>query len=547
MKQELNLTLSPEEATNDTIIKQIVAKQTGINPSEITFVKILKRSIDARSRNIKINLKVEIYYNKELPVSPSYKINYPDVSNKKPILIIGAGPAGLFAALQLIENGLKPIVIERGKDVKSRRHDLAAINKDHIVNPHSNYCFGEGGAGTYSDGKLFTRSNKRGDINKILETFVAHGADSNILIEAHPHIGTNKLPKIIEAMRQTIIDNGGEVHFNTHLIDFIIKNNSIKGIICNQLDISEINPDPAKSGVRGIVVHLPNTSTIEFIADAVILATGHSARDIFELLHSKNILIEGKTFAMGVRVEHPQALIDSLQYHCTINEVEKKREYLPAASYSMVHQALGRGVYSFCMCPGGIIAPCATAPGEIVTNGWSPSKRDNPYANSGIVVTTELEDLKNYQQYGPLAGLRYQQALEKMAWNAGGQTQAAPAQRLMDFVNNKLSSTLPDVSYQPGIKSAPLHTLLPEAIGKRLQIGFQEFGKKMRGYLSNDAVIVGVESRTSSPIRIPRNVETLQHIQIKGLYPCGEGAGYAGGIVSAAIDGQKCANAISFI
>lgn len=547
MKQELNLTLSPEEATNDTIIKQIVAKQTGINPSEITFVKILKRSIDARSRNIKINLKVEIYYNKELPVSPSYKINYPDVSNKKPILIIGAGPAGLFAALQLIENGLKPIVIERGKDVKSRRHDLAAINKDHIVNPHSNYCFGEGGAGTYSDGKLYTRSNKRGDINKILETFVAHGADSNILIEAHPHIGTNKLPKIIEAMRQTIIDNGGEVHFNTHLIDFIIKNNSIKGIICNQLDISEINPDPAKSGVRGIVVHLPNTSTIEFIADAVILATGHSARDIFELLHSKNILIEGKTFAMGVRVEHPQALIDSLQYHCTINEVEKKREYLPAASYSMVHQALGRGVYSFCMCPGGIIAPCATAPGEIVTNGWSPSKRDNPYANSGIVVTTELEDLKNYQQYGPLAGLRYQQALEKMAWNAGGQTQAAPAQRLMDFVNNKLSSTLPDVSYQPGIKSAPLHTLLPEAIGKRLQIGFQEFGKKMRGYLSNDAVIVGVESRTSSPIRIPRNVETLQHIQIKGLYPCGEGAGYAGGIVSAAIDGQKCANAISFI
>ena len=546
MKQELNLVLSPEDAANEAIIKQISAQQIGIKQSEITSIKILKRSIDARSRNIKINLKIELFINENPPAPTNYKINYSNVSAKKQVIIVGAGPAGLFAALQLIENGFKPIIIERGKDVKSRRRDLAAINKEHIVNPHSNYCFGEGGAGTYSDGKLYTRSTKRGDINKILETFVAHGADENILVEAHPHIGTNKLPKIIEAIRQTIIDNGGEVHFNTHLTDFIIKNNSIKGVVCNTISDSS---DRVLNPVR---VNENSTSTIEFIADSVILATGHSARDIFRLLHSKNILIEGKTFAMGVRVEHPQALIDSLQYHCTPNDVEKKRNYLPAAPYSMVHQVLGRGVYSFCMCPGGIIAPCATAPGEIVTNGWSPSKRNNPFANSGIVVTTELVDLKDYQQFGPLAGLHYQQALEQMAWKAGGQTlgkephgQTAPAQRLMDFVNNKLSATLPDVSYQPGIKSAPLHSLLPEAIGKRLQIGFQEFGKKMCGYLTNDAVIVGVESRTSSPIRIPRDVETLQHPQIKGLYPCGEGAGYAGGIVSAAIDGQKCADAVA--
>lgn len=524
MKYELNLVLSPQEADDELILKKIAAQETGCKLSEITCIKIIKRSIDARSRNVKINLKIEVYVNEQAPDPISYKVNYPNVSNRKPVIIVGAGPAGLFAALELLEKGLKPIVIERGKDVKSRRRDLAAINKEHIVNPHSNYCFGEGGAGTYSDGKLYTRSTKRGDISKVLETFVAHGADPNILIEAHPHIGTNKLPKIIEAMRQSIIDNGGEVHFNTHLTDFIISKNTIKGVVCDQLE---------------------KHTTIEFIADSVILATGHSARDIFELLHSKNILIEGKTFAMGVRVEHPQELIDSLQYHCSFNEVSKKREHLPAASYSLVHQALGRGVYSFCMCPGGIIAPCATEPGEVVTNGWSPSKRNNPYANSGIVVTTELNDLKNYEQFGPLAGLRYQQALEKMAWKAGGETQTAPAQRLLDFVNNKLSPTLPDCSYQPGIRSAPLHNLLPEAIGKRLQLGFQEFGKKMRGYLSNDAVIVGVESRTSSPIRIPRDIESLQHPQIKGLYPCGEGAGYAGGIVSAAIDGQKCANAIA--
>lgn len=523
MKHELNLILSPEDASSEDAIKSIAAKQLFISLNNITCISIRKRSIDARSRSIKVNIKLDVYLN-EIPVSRSYTINYPDVTNGKPVLVIGSGPAGLFSALQLIENGYKPIIIERGKDVRSRRRDLAAINKQHIINPNSNYCFGEGGAGTYSDGKLFTRSTGRGDVTKVLQTFVAHGAEENILIEAHPHIGTNKLPGIIESMRKTIINYGGEVHFNTQVIDLIVHNNCVKGVVCNQLET--------------------NTG-IEFFSDSVILATGHSARDIFELLHSKNILIEGKTFAMGVRVEHPQELIDSLQYHCSIEEVSKKRAFLPAASYSLVHQAIGRGVYSFCMCPGGIIAPCATAPNEIVTNGWSPSKRNNPFANSGIVVTTELEDLKGFQQFGPLAGLRYQQALEQMAWVAGGKTQTAPAQRLMDFVNNKLSSTLPDTSYQPGVKSAPLHQLLPEAIGKRLQIGFTEFGKKMRGFLTNEAVIVGVESRSSSPIRIPRNNETLQHLQISGLYPCGEGAGYAGGIVSAAIDGQRCANAIA--
>ncbi len=524
MKHELQLVVSPEEAVNEQTIKEIVAQQLFTSTTNITFFKILKRSVDARSRTIKINLKIEVYINEPAPTPINYKINYPDVNSKKSIIIVGAGPAGLFAALQLIEKGLKPIVIERGKNVKNRRRDLAAINKEHIVNPHSNYCFGEGGAGTYSDGKLYTRSTKRGDVTKVLEIFVAHGADENILVEAHPHIGTNKLPKIIEAMRESIINAGGEVHFNKHVVDFIIKNNCIKGVVCNDLE---------------------NNTTIEFIADNVILATGHSARDIFELLHKKNILIESKTFAMGVRVEHPQALIDSLQYHCTVNEVNHKRDYLPAASYSLVHQAMGRGVYSFCMCPGGIIAPCATALGEVVTNGWSPSKRNNPFANSGIVVTIEPKDYQKYSAHGALAGLRYQQALEQMAWNAGGQTQTAPAQRLQDFVSNKLSSTLPDVSYQPGIKSAALHNLLPEEIGKRLQLGFVEFGKKMRGYLTNEAVIVGVESRTSSPVRIPRNIETLQHPQTKGLYPCAEGAGYAGGIVSAAIDGQKCAIAIA--
>ncbi|MEO6902820.1 MAG: FAD-dependent oxidoreductase [Bacteroidia bacterium] len=524
MIHEFNLVLTPEQAANDSFLKSIAAKQLVVPETTITFLKIMKRSVDARSRNIKINLRINVYVNEPIPNALNYSLNYANVKNKKEVIVIGAGPAGLFAAIQLIEKGFKPILIERGKEVKNRRRDLAAINKEHLVNPNSNYCFGEGGAGTYSDGKLYTRSTKRGDVTRVLEIFVGHGANENILIEAHPHIGTNKLPQIIECMRETILNHGGEVHFNTRVTDFLIQENKIRGVVG---------------------VNVETNSSIEFNADAVILATGHSARDIFELLHKKNILIEGKTFAMGVRVEHPQALIDSLQYHCTINEVGKKREFLPAASYGLVHQVMGRGVYSFCMCPGGIIAPCATAAGEIVTNGWSPSKRNNPFANSGIVVTIEAQDYEKYKIHGPLAGMYYQKELEQMAWEAGGKTQTAPAQRLLDFVNNKLSNQLPEVSYQPGIQSAPLHALLPPEIGKRLQLGFIDFGKKMRGYLTNDAVIVGVESRTSSPIRIPRNDQTLQHPQIKGLYPCGEGAGYAGGIVSAAIDGQKCATAIA--
>lgn len=524
MIKELNLVVTPQQATDQEFLKKYSAAQLSVKDEEISFVKILKRSIDARSRNIKVNLKLEVYIN-EQPREKKIIKNYPDVKQNKSALVIGAGPAGLFAALRLIELGIKPIIIERGKDVKSRRRDLAAINKQHIVNPDSNYCFGEGGAGTYSDGKLYTRSTKRGDVKSVLETLVAHGASEEILVEAHPHIGTNKLPKIIVNIRETILNAGGEIHFNTKFVDLLIKNNIIKGVLTENIETGKNQ---------------------EFSGNAVILATGHSARNIFELLYEKNILIESKPFAMGVRIEHPQSLIDSIQYHCkSIEEVEEKREYLPASSYSLVEQIEGRGVYSFCMCPGGIIAPCATSPGEVVTNGWSPSKRNNPYANSGIVVATHDEDLKNYLKYGPLAGLRYQQYLEKKACEKAGGTQTAPAQRMIDFVHNRLSSTLPETSYQPGIKSVSLNELLPPAIGKRLQTAFKIFGEKMRGYYTNEAVLIGVESRTSSPVRIPRDKENMQHPQVKGLFPCGEGAGYAGGIVSAAIDGERCAEACS--
>jgi uncharacterized protein len=521
MIRELHLMLRPDQAFDETALREHLCETLAITNESLIGWRLLKRSVDARSRTIKVSVRLEAFINEPLP-DENLRWEFQDVSQKPAVHIIGAGPAGLFAAMRLIELGLRPIILERGKDVQRRRRDLAAINRDQVINPDSNYCFGEGGAGTYSDGKLYTRSNKRGDIQRILELFVMHGADQTILAEAHPHIGTNKLPKIIVAMRENILQAGGKVHFDTRVIDFELRNGKIVRILAKQ-----------------------NEAEVAFDCQQVILATGHSARDMFELLHRKNILIEAKSFAMGVRAEHQQTLVDAVQYHCTMQQVAKQREYLPAASYSLVHQANGKGVYSFCMCPGGIIAPCATGPEQVVTNGWSPSKRNNPYANSGIVVAVDPAELKQYLKYGALAGLRYQEDLERMAWRAGGETQVAPAQGILDFVNGKISASLPDCSYQPGVKSAPLHELLPSEIGKRLQEGFQMFGQKMKGYLTNDALIVGVESRTSSPVRIPRDREKFHHPQVTNMYPCAEGAGYAGGIVSAAMDGQRCAEAIA--
>jgi uncharacterized FAD-dependent dehydrogenase len=511
MPKELLLQVTPEIAANESLLKDHLSKQIKVSAQEIQHVSILKRSIDARQKAIKINLKVLIYLKgepfKETKIElPIYK----DVSNAQEVIVVGAGPAGLFAALQLIELGLKPIVLERGKDVRGRRRDLKAINREHIVNEDSNYCFGEGGAGTYSDGKLYTRSKKRGDVTRILELLVAFGASEDILVEAHPHIGTNKLPKIIEDIRNKIREFGGQVLFETRVDDILVKNNEVEGIVTQ----------------NGDKIH----------ANKLILATGHSARDIFELLDKKKILIEAKPFALGVRAEHAQELIDSIQYSCDF-----RGEHLPPAPYSIVKQVNGRGMYSFCMCPGGVIAPCATSPGEVVTNGWSPSKRDQSTANSGIVVELKLEDFKPFAKFGALAGMEFQKSIEQKAWHLAGETQKVPAQRMIDFTKSKVSADIPKTSYVPGTTSVELGQVFPGFLTQIMRQGFQDFGKSMRGYLTNEAILHAPESRTSSPVRIPRDPMTLEHLQIKGLYPCGEGAGYAGGIISAAIDGEKCA------
>ena len=513
MIKEIQLRVNLIEERKENILLYKAAKELSLDVSEISAVKVLRKSIDARKKETIFNYKVAVYINEQVPEKSEYNFNYKDVSKAKEIHIIGFGPAGMYAALRCIELGYKPIVLERGKNVQDRRRDLKAINQDHFVNEDSNYCFGEGGAGTYSDGKLYTRSLKRGDVRRIFENLVFHGATEQILVDAHPHIGTNKLPKIIQNIRENILKFGGEIHFETKVTDFTIKNNKLQAI------------------------QLANGS--EMAVNSVILATGHSARDVYELLHKKEIALKAKSFAMGVRVEHPQEIIDQIQYNCS----GERDELLPAAAYSLVHQVNDRGVYSFCMCPGGFIVPAATANGEVVVNGMSPSRRNNKFANSGIVVELDIDkDFKKYEKFGALKGLEFQKDLEKIAFFAGGRTQTAPAQRLVDFVDGKLSTDLNDTSYQPGLNSAPLHSLLPKIIGSRLRKGFAAFGQKMHGYYTNEANIVGVESRTSSPVNIPRK-ENLEHTEIAGLFPCGEGGGYAGGIVSAAMDGERCAEA----
>ena len=538
MPQEYTLKLLPAEVADETVLKSYIARAAGKNTAVVTGYQIIRQSLDARSRTVWVNLLVKAFIDEPPQPREIRQFHWKEVHHAdKRTIIIGSGPAGLFAALKCLELGIKPVILERGKDVRSRRRDLATMNKQGEINPESNYCFGEGGAGTYSDGKLYTRSSKRGDVQRILELLVHFGADDNILYEAHPHIGTNKLPQIITTIREHILSCGGEIHFGQKVTDFIITGEKIRCVVTAE-------------GTR-------------WDGDAFVLATGHSARDVFELLHHKKWLIEAKPFALGVRIEHPQYIIDTCQYHLQPGSGDENKStrgpFLPPASYSFVQQVQGRGVFSFCMCPGGIIAPAATAPGEIVVNGWSPSKRNNPFANSGMVVEIRHSDLRFHEDYrqnlgieaealhSPLGMMYFQQLTERKAFEAGGGKLVAPAQRVEDFIQKRTSATLPDCSYLPGIASADLKQVLPGFVVAALREGLVESGKKMRGYRTNEAVLVATESRTSSPVRIPREKEGLNHPQVKNLYPCAEGAGYAGGIVSAAMDGEKVVSVLAAV
>ncbi|MEL7020719.1 MAG: FAD-dependent protein [Bacteroidota bacterium] len=513
MIKTVELKILPQDINRTDYLRQQAIQKTSWAVEDVTAVQIVRRSIDARGRQPYYRLRVDVYANESYTPTPALLDQLRDVSTATEVVIVGAGPAGYFAALELIELGLKPVLFDRGKDVRARRRDLRDIQQFGKVNPHSNYCFGEGGAGTYSDGKLYTRSHKRGNIEKALRLLVEHGAQSDILIDAHPHIGSNKLPKVVANIRETILHYGGQVHFDAHVTDLIVKKGRIRAIVIND--------------------------EREYPAQQLVLATGHSARDIYYLLHRRGITIENKPFALGVRIEHPQPLIDKIQY-----KQPKREAHLPASSYRLACQVKGRGVFSFCMCPGGLVVPAATSPGELVVNGMSMSRRDSPYANSGTVVSVEPEDLKAFEQHGVFAALAFQQMVEQRFFQYGDGSQKAPAQRLTDFVNNRVSSSLPGTSYIPGLYAAPVQTLLPQSIAQRLQQGVQEFGKRMRGYYTKEAQVIGTESRTSSPIRIPRNKTTYMHEEVEGLFPCGEGAGYAGGIISAAMDGQNVARAV---
>ena len=513
MPQSLTLVLTPKQAADAKYYTSQAARRMGISDKDIALVRVIKRSIDARQREIKVNLSLEIYVDNEPQPQPLH-FDYPSVDGRTEVVVVGGGPAGLFAALRLIERGLRPIVLERGRDVAARKRDIAQINRNGEVNPDSNYAFGEGGAGTFSDGKLFTRSKKRGDYNKALQTLVFHGANPEILFEAHPHIGTDKLPQIISAIRRTILDAGGEFLFERRVTGLVMRGGKVSGVRCGDEVIESA---------------------------AVVLATGHSARDIYEMLWREGVRIEAKPFAMGVRIEHPQALIDSIQYHS-----KERGEYLPAASYSLVSQENGRGVYSFCMCPGGFIVPAMTDAAQSVVNGMSPSQRNSPFANSGLVTEVRLADFEHLKEkWGELAGLKFQEQFEILAKQHGGDGQIAPAQRVADFVSGRASHGLPTTSYVPGLLPSRLDEWMPSFISQSLRQGLVTFGRRMRGFVTNDALVAGVESRTSSPVRVPRDKDSLMHPEVGGLFPAGEGAGYAGGIISAALDGERIADAVA--